>query len=91
MDKVETVKKVIEPNISLDCSQLYFDLNVVGDKTYTLYNDEDVTVFVCYDNGYFEVLGLTLKEEDKLVKWFDKLVDKLINKVRLNDLEQMEI
>ena len=71
-NKVEKVIKIIKeevlPLMGLDEVQTFDTRNIIGDSMHTIYNDEDITVDVCYGYEYIEVFGLTDEEYDELLE-----------------------
>ena len=77
MAHVDMVKEIITKNIE-DALYGIFDCgNIAGDTMYPLFNEEGVRVFICYDYGYFEVLGLTWGEFKQVEEYYDKLVESM--------------
>ena len=70
---LKDVMKCIEDNYDLADCGLYFTRNIVGDPMETIFEEEGVTVDICYYYSYYEVFGLT-KEEEKIIKdYYDSL------------------
>ena len=59
MDKLEIAKKVIKENIKDGDCGLFNTRNLVGDAMTTLYEEDGLTIDICYFYSYFEVFGLT--------------------------------
>ncbi len=70
MDRLEKAKEIIKENFSLyDCG-LFNTRNLVGDPMSTIYDEDGLTIDVCYRYSYFEVFGLTDKEFEELKKFY---------------------
>ena len=70
MNKLEKAKEIITENFSLyDCG-LFNSRNLVGDPMSTIYNEDGLTIDVCYYYSYFEVFGLTDEEFEELRKFY---------------------
>lgn len=70
MNKLEKAKEIIKENFSLyDCG-LFNTRNVVGDTMSTIYDEDGLTIDVCYYWSYFEIFGLTDEEFDELKKFY---------------------
>lgn len=74
--RIDKVKNVIR-NRYIDAScGLFFTLNLVGDNIYTIWEEDGVTIDICYDYEYFEVFGLTEEEENELLAFYNSLIGK---------------
>lgn len=70
MDRLEKAKEIIKENFSLyDCG-LFNTRNLVGDPISTIYDEDGLTIDVCYRYSYFEVFGLTDEEFEELKKFY---------------------
>lgn len=70
MDRLEKAKEIIKENFSLyDCG-LFNTRNLVGDSMSTIYDEDGLTIDVCYRYSYFEVFGLTDEEFEELKKFY---------------------
>ena len=71
--RLDKAKKVIKDNFSsADCG-LFDSRNVVGDRTVTVYKDDDIQIDICYYWSYFEVFGLSDKEFTELGEYYSSL------------------
>lgn len=70
MGRLEAVKNVIDKNYEDAKCGLFFTRNLVGDPMVTIWEEDGVTVDICYDYAYFEVFGLTDKEEKGLMNYY---------------------
>lgn len=71
--RMDKVKNVIRNNYSDAECGLFFDRNWVGDPMSTIWEEDGVTIDICYDYEYFEVFGLTEEEEIELLAFYDYL------------------
>lgn len=72
-DKLGQAKLIIEQYYSdADCG-IFFSRNMVGDYMATIYEDDDLTIDICYGYRYFEVFGLTEDEEIELEEYYNEL------------------
>lgn len=70
MGRLERAKEIIKENFSLyDCG-LFNTRNLVGDPMSTIYDEDGLTIDVCYRCSYFEVFGLTDEEFEELKKFY---------------------
>ena len=70
MGRLEKAKEIIKENVSLyDCG-LFNTRNLVGDPMSTIYDEDGLTIDVCYRYSYFEVFGLTDEEFEELKKFY---------------------
>lgn len=74
MSKLDKVKEIIKENY-VSCG-LFFTRNLVGDRMATIYNEDGITVDICYGYDYFEVFGLDKKEQEELTNYYDNLDEK---------------
>lgn len=75
-DKLGQAKLIIEQYYEqADCG-IFFCRNLVGDWMDTIYEDDGLTIDICYSYMYFEVFGLTEAEEIELEEYYDSLGDK---------------
>lgn len=73
IDKLGQAKLIIEQYYSdADCG-IFFTRNMVGDYMDTIYEDDDLTIDICYGYRYFEVFGLTEDEEIELEEYYNEL------------------
>ena len=73
MARIDLVKKVIKDNYSdADCG-LFFTPNWAGDTMTTIWEEDGVTIEICYNYSYFEVFGLTEEEENELSRFYDSM------------------
>ena len=70
---VEIAKRIIEENIEDAKCGLFFSRNIMGDRMTNIYDDENISIDICYGYMYFEVFGLTREEQEELEKYYIKL------------------
>lgn len=51
---------------------LFFTRNIVGDHMDTIWSDGNVTIDICESYEYFEVFGLSEKEQCELLAWYSE-------------------
>ncbi len=73
MARIDLVKRVIKDNYSDAAYGLFFTRNWAGDPMTTIWEDDGVTIDICYNYSYFEVFGLTEEEENELSRFYDSL------------------
>lgn len=71
-DKVDLVKNIIKENIDDAMCGIYFTRNIVGDPMVTLLNGDQVQIDICYEYEYFEVFGLTDREQKEIGEFYWK-------------------
>lgn len=76
MDKLQRAKEIIKENID-DAGCGIFDCrNTVGDRMATLYDEDGLTIDICYGWEYFEVFGLSDSEFIELAKYYYEEIKK---------------
>ena len=70
---LEQAKLIIKEHYSQAEWGIFFCRNFVGDPMTTIYEDDDLTIDICYCYSYFEVFGLTEAEEIELEEYYDSL------------------
>ena len=73
ISRIDKVKNVIRNNYSDARLGLFFTGNWIGDPMSTIWEEDGVTIDICYDYEYFEVFGLTEEEENELLAFYDSL------------------
>lgn len=76
-NKVDKAAEVIMQHIDKACFGIFDTRNVMRDDMTTLYNEDGLTVDICYDWEYFEVFGLTCEEFAALAHKYNVEVDRL--------------
>ena len=74
MSKLEIAKKIIDRYYKYACCGLFNSRNTVGDKMYTIYSEDGLTIDICYGYAYFEVFGLDDDEFEELCDYYRILV-----------------
>ncbi len=75
-NNLEKAKEIVKKNYKdADCG-IFNSRNDVGDVMMTIYEDERLTIDICYNYAYFEVFGLTNEEFKELRKYYDSLKDR---------------
>lgn len=73
MSNLKKAKEVIEKYFDAGDCGLFNCRNYVGDPMMTIYEDENITIDICYSWSYFEVFGLTGQEFSELKKFYEGL------------------
>lgn len=72
-NKLQKAKEIIKEYYDeADCG-IFFSRNILGDVMSTVFIDDGLQIDVCYSHSYFEIFGLSNKEEDELEKYYDSL------------------
>lgn len=72
--KLEKAKEIIKNNIKDAKYGIFNSRNIIGDAMDNLYEDDELTVDICYNWEYFEVFGLTDLEFNELVGYYYELL-----------------
>lgn len=73
MSNLEKAKEVIKEHYnSADCG-IFNTRNIVGDPMETIYNDNGLTIDICYWYAYYEVFGLSGEEFEELADYYREL------------------
>lgn len=73
MTKLEKAKEIIAEHIEeADCG-IFDSRNIVGDEMETLYDDNELTIDICYGWYYYEVFGLTKEEFKELENYYESI------------------
>lgn len=73
MTKLDIAKEIIKEHYEeADCG-LYDTRNIVGDWMTTIYEDNGLTIDICYNYSYFEVFGLSNKDFEELLTFYANL------------------
>ena len=70
---LEIAKRIIEENYDDAECGIFFSRNAVGDRMETIYEDDDLTIDICYGYEYFEVFGLDTDEQEELEEYYYSL------------------
>lgn len=71
MTSFEMVRMVIQKYIVAGSHGLFSTRNWFGDPMDTIYEDHEVSVGICWSEEYFEVLGLSEADFEKLEDWYE--------------------
>ena len=73
MTKLDIAKEIIKEYYEeADCG-LYDTRNIVGDWMTTIYEDDSLTIDICYNYSYFEVFGLSNEDFEELLTFYASL------------------
>lgn len=76
MTKLEKAKEIIEAHFDDGDCGLFDSRNIAGDPMFNLYDEDGLTIDICYFWMYFEVFGLTDEEFAELKDFYNELRDK---------------
>ena len=76
VSRIDKVKNVIRNRYSDATCGMFFTPNWVGDPMSTIWEEDGVTIDICYEYEYFEVFGLTEEEENELLAFYNSLIGK---------------
>ncbi len=74
VSRIDKVKNVIRNRYSDATCGMFFTPNWVGDPMSTIWEEDGVTIDICYRYEYFEVFGLTEEEENELLAFYNSLI-----------------
>lgn len=73
MSKLDIAKDIIKGFYLLADCGIYNTRNIMGDPMTTIYEDNGLTIDICYNYSYFEVFGLSKTDFNELVKFYNTL------------------
>lgn len=73
MSKLEKAKEVIKKYYDDATCGIFDSRNIVGDLMDNIYEDEELSIDICYGYAYFEVFGLTDEEFAELENFYESL------------------
>ena len=73
MSKLEKAKQVIEHYYEDATGGIFDSRNIVGDLMDNIYEDDGLSIDICYGYAYFEVFGLTDEEFEELADFYESL------------------
>ena len=73
MTKLEIAKEIIKEHYEEGDCGLYDTRNIVGDWMTTIYEDDNLTIDICYGYSYFEVFGLSNEDFNQLLIFYHNL------------------
>ena len=74
VSRIDKVKNVIRDRYSDAMCGLFFTPSWIGDPMSTIWEEDGVTIDICYRYEYFEVFGLTEEEENELLAFYNSLI-----------------
>ena len=75
-NKLERAKQVIEENLNDARYGIFDSRNVVGDPMDNIYDEDGLSIDICWGYGYFEVFGLSTSEFAELENFYNELLEK---------------
>ena len=72
--RLEKAKNIIESRIQDARFGIFNSRNIVGDRMSTIYEDDEITIDICYRWRYFEVFGLSDDEFKSLKAYYESLL-----------------
>lgn len=81
MRKVDIAKRIIKENFACGDCGLFNTRNIVGDPMATIYDENGLTIDICYYYSYFEVFGLSDKEFEELSNFYGSLKKKMYDEL----------
>ena len=66
-------KRVIKEHIESAMCGIFNTRNCAGDEMVTIYDEDDLTIDICYYYEYFEVFGLSRSDFDVLEDFYETL------------------
>ena len=73
MTTLDIAKLIIKEYFNKADAGLFNTRNIANDTMINIYHGERLEINICYDWGYFEVLGLTSEEFNELLKYYEEL------------------
>ena len=67
MNKIDKLKKFLNEEFK-EKIQAFNSRNLVGDQIYTIYDEDGITVDMCYEWSYIEIFGLTQQQFEDLLE-----------------------
>lgn len=67
MNKIDKLKKFLNEEFK-EKIQAFNSRNLVGDRIYTIYDEDGITVDMCYEWNYIEIFGLTQRQFKDLLE-----------------------
>jgi len=80
MSKLNIAKDIIKGFYLLADCGIYNTRNIMGDPMTTIYEDNGLTIDICYNYSYFEVFGFSKAEFNELEKFYYTLDKEEIEK-----------
>ena len=79
LPELEIAKTIIRDNISAIYLGIFNYRNVAGDEMTDVYSDDYIDIDICYDRLYVEVLGLSRKDFEELVRYYHEVCADFLN------------
>lgn len=73
MNKLEKAKEIIRKHYAAGTLGIFDCRNTAGDFMTTVYDEDGLTIDMCYHYEYFEVFGLTNEEFSELEEYYNSL------------------
>ena len=73
--KLDKAKEIIKDNIEDARYGIFNSRNIVGDEMDNIYEDDELSIDICYGWEYFEVFGLSDLEFDILRSYYNELLE----------------
>lgn len=73
MSNLEKAQEIVKAFYRYARCGLFDSRNLVGDCMETIYEDEGLTIDICYYYSYFEVFGLSNADFKKLERYYNSL------------------
>ena len=73
MSNLEIAKKIIKRNYNYANCGIFSTMNIVGDPMEELYNENGLSIDICFEWAYFEVFGLSESEFEELEEYYHSL------------------
>lgn len=73
MHNLEKAKEIIKENYDNAKCGIYDCRNIAGDYMSNIYDENGLTIDICYEQHYFEVFGLTDEEFSILEEFYRSL------------------
>ena len=73
MTKLEIAKEIIKDHYHMAECGLFNTRNIISDPMDTIYSDGELSIDICYHYEYFEVFGLSQKDFDELLTFYNNL------------------
>lgn len=70
---IEEIKQIILKHSYEAKYGIYFSRNEFGDNMTNLYDKNGIVVDICYDCGYFEVLGLSAAQQYDIREFYKSI------------------
>ena len=72
-EKLKKIKEVIKEYYGVAECGIFFTRNLVEDTMTTIYEEEDISIDICYGYEYFEIFGLNEEEQQEIEEYYYSL------------------